>query len=176
MFTTDPNALVTQAAALGNSLETAATEMIHAALEHTKSSFTQSPLVIERLEDGDPAAHECFRYAVAKGVGAYLSLVDATIRSVHMVDAASEEPSSPITEPLQLIIVVDRRTAAIESLLAELDTALTRGYRQLMAPRADAMSSLLITMLVDTTEAASRQGAGSLLHSLHCPPVRVWAR
>lgn len=175
MLLTEAQAPITRVA-VENPIQTAAREGVRNALEYTRGRLGKETSALERLVRGDLAAHEYFRYALSSWIGTCLSRLEDTVTSVYLVDAPDRGESIAVTEPLALILVVERKTAALESLLGELDAALTRQYREVMTPHADGLTSLLAATLVDRGEASTRSGAGSLLHVLHYPPTRIWSR
>lgn len=133
------------------------------------------------LKTNHSVAHEYLRYGLALRLAEYVADADETVIAVYLHNwgpAAEEVEADAVgmTSPLSLIIWVRRQTAALRSLLADLDGAITREYKALVAPAADRMCSLLDANLVEDREVGTRTGLGALLASTRERPLRVWQR
>ncbi len=127
----------------------------------------------------DPGAQGYFKYGVAKEVGEFLGRTDTTVKEVHMVEAEYGcnpdqvlEGVEPLHSCLTLVVRVDRKTAALSSLISSLDQALVAKLRELRG--FESISSILDAHLVDEQEVLGRRGYGALLTSLYAHRLQVW--
>ena len=127
----------------------------------------------------DPCAQGYCKYGLAKGVGEFLGQMDATVKEVHMVEMefgcnAEQvlEGIEPLHSCLTLVVRVDRKTAALSSLISSLDQALVDKLRDL--PGFESTSSFLDAHIVDEQEVLERRGFGALLTSLYAHRLKVW--
>lgn len=127
----------------------------------------------------DPCAQGYFKYGLAKGVGEFLGRMDATVKEVHMVEMEYGcnpdqvlEGVEPLHSCLTLVIRVDRKTAALSSLILSLDQALVEKLHDL--PGFESMSSVLDSHMVDAQEVLERRGYAALLTSAYVHQLKVW--
>ncbi len=134
--------------------------------------------VEELLRQGDRAATEYFHYNLATEIGRKLGEWDADVQGAYLcdydatpLDLAFDETRSPL---IHLILVVERKTAALGALLAAVDNALVLLYRDLTG-RTE-LAHLLDVQAVDPEEIRNRIGYGAFFSSLHYRPVPLWTR
>ena len=164
-----PNAFSTAEDILSNALGYCAQKMGASSVE----------AAIGCLKAGDPSACGHCQYSIALQIGAALGALDENVRSVHMYDydatpedvCFSEISQTPI---LHIIVWTERKTKALNSLVAMLERALAQSYAQLIGPRQ--LQHLLDVQIVDDAEVKGRIGYGGLFHSLHHRPLKVWER
>jgi hypothetical protein len=164
----------------------AAKEAIHRALEYAGRS-TGRDLTIDRT-GGVPAFmcrdvnfQEGFRTGLARYLGEYLGSVDSNVKQVYLCreELAPEDLAGTrtvsATSHFMLIIWVIRKTAALQSLVVELDYAVTREYKNLTSSTRG-VDSVLEVHFVDDEEVENRRGFAALINSIHKPATRVWAQ
>jgi hypothetical protein len=150
-------------------------------------AFCARKIGVDRLEavsdllrqNDKTACGYCF-YGLAKRVAASLGVMDENVRAVyvHDYDATPEDlcfgtlhQGAPL---VHLIIWTERKTAALDSLIAALDRALARTYADLLdRPR---IKGLLDAQMIDGVDIENRTGHGALLQAVHHRPIQVWER
>lgn len=159
--------------------------MMEGALEFCakKAGLEGREQAVECLLNGDCAVHGYLRYCLAKRLGKYLGSVDDTIKAIyfygHEYGTSPEdlvEETTDLTSGINLIVWVDRKTAALSSVAASLDQALIEEYKHLVAPKADKLRYMLDVQFVEDEEVENRTGYGVLINSVYSPPIRIWGR
>lgn len=139
-----------------------------------------SPQVgLERVRQGDRDALGYCHYRLASQVAEALGALDANIQSVSLYefDATPEDRAfgeNPDSLPIHLLVLVDRKTSALSSLVAALDRALVKDYAEMIGLRR--LGHVLDVQVLDTGDVASRRGIAGLLYSLNNRPLRLWER
>ncbi len=135
------------------------------------------------LCEGDCRVCEYLRYALAQKVAEYLGLVDDTLKAIYTYEseyATSVDeaiPGRPNSSPgFNLIARVSRKSAALSSVVASLNSALTEEYKRLGCPKANALCSELDVKVVNDDEVQKRTGYGALIGSLYVRPIELWHR
>jgi len=136
-------------------------------------------VAMERFSKGDPTASGYCGYSLAQRIAKCLGEMDKDVKGVYLFEneatpddlcfAETERPAM-----IHLLIWTERRTAALNALLAALNAALAEGYANLFGvsrPR-----HLLDTQITDNAEVKERVGYGALLVSLQHRPIEVWRR
>lgn len=134
---------------------------------------------IGRLKQGDSAACRYCNYSVAKQVGGALGALDENVKAVYVCDydATPEDlcfNEAPQASPVHMIVWTERKTSALNSLIAALDRALAQNYASLMG--LDKVGYMLDVQLVDDADIQNRTGCGALLSSLYHRPIQIWER
>ena len=147
---------------------------------HRTSRRSESE-VAAALKAGDPRCHDCFRHYLSLQIAEYLRKLDDNLVGVYSYsygdsEEECEERSSSPTEPLNLILRVKRKTAALNAVLAALDGAIVEEYRKLIAPVGDRMESFLDAHAVDDEEAQQGTGLAAVLKSAFTPPTPLWSK
>ncbi|MDH7485871.1 MAG: hypothetical protein QHJ81_06285 [Anaerolineae bacterium] len=144
-----------------------------------KMRFDSCETALSRLRQGDrEACTYCF-YSVARRVAEFLGAWDENVKAVYICDydatpedlCFAETVQSP---PVHLLVRVDRKTSALNSLLAALDRALVQKYAELTA--MNRLACFLDAQVVDDADVEKRIGYGTLLSSIHHRPLQVWSR
>lgn len=158
-----------------------ATDALAFATRFCRSRLATNEDVATLLKQNDAVAHDYFRYGLATRLAQHLSDIDHNVQAIYVCnwdelpdDTGAKFPG--VTSPLSLIICVTRKTAALIALLAELNMAITMGYRDIVAPQAHKLSSFLDAHLVDDDEISCRTGYAAAVTSIHARPNRVWER
>jgi len=162
------------------SVDEEAETAVNAALEFAAQKLGKPVnTVVARLQEGDSAAASYWRYGLAKQMAECLANWDASVKAVYVVDydATPEDLAlGTATRPLMvhLIAWADRKTAALDSLVAALDRALVERVAQLMG--MDRLAHMLDVQVVDDEDVEACRGYGAALTSLHNRPIRIWMR
>ena len=85
-------------------------------------------------------------------------------------------PSARQKSGLNLVVWVDRKSAALLSLGATLETVLSKSRRKLGCPRACPACYVLSLQMVDDRDVQERRGYGMLVENVFLRSVPVWAR
>ncbi|MCL4552629.1 MAG: hypothetical protein M1305_03640 [Candidatus Marsarchaeota archaeon] len=130
------------------------------------------------LRRGDGNAHSYFRRALAEKVAKYLSEMDGTIRAAYCYQCGApaeelEADEMGISSEASLLLHVERRTAALSSMISALDQACVSYYRSLLSPIAANLRFLLDVQVVDDEDVHSGRGLATLLNSSYTKPVRI---
>ena len=145
----------------------------------SKMGFNDPQAVVNRLRQKDNRACEYCHYSIAEQVGAALGDLDENVKAVYMFEdeatpqdlCFSEATNIPL---VHLLVWVQRKTEALNSLVSMLDRALAQSYARLIGP--EQLQYLLDVQIVDDAQVERRVGYGALLHSLHYRPLKVWER
>ncbi len=128
--------------------------------------------VVQALREGEAEVHSTFRYAVAKGLGAYLGNLGCDFRAFYLYGSAMNGEAG-IASDIDLIIVVEHKLDQVRRLLQRLDLALVTSYRSLLGLTSGPVT-LLDVHLVDVEERKMRHGYGAVLCSSETSPVCLW--
>ena len=160
-------------------------EMVHGAL-----SFSAEKAILPGVEEarqailgGDCVACEYLRYGLSKEMGKYLGSIDTTVQAVYAFEPEYSagvlhlDSAGPGVDPgINLIVAVDRKNHALDSIVASLEDSMKEGVRSLRCEKANGSCFALHVEIVDGEELASRRGYGALVTSQHVPPIRLWTR
>lgn len=160
-----------------------AAEMVELAIQHceAKTHYRGRDQIASALRDEIAEVHDYFRHSLACQLAEYLASLDDTVVSVHThsygdAEEEGESRSCYVTAPINLILHVRRKTAALSSVVASLDCSLLADYKALVAPHGQKMASLLDIQMVDDEDVEKGIGFGVVLKSTYNRPVRLWAR
>jgi hypothetical protein len=135
------------------------------------------------ITGGDCVACSYLRYALSKEIGEYLGAIDTSVQGVYAYEpeyatgALHIDSRGPGTDRgINLIVSVDRKNAALTSIVASLEDAVKDGVKSLLCVKADGSCYAVDVKIVDGEELASRRGYGALVSSLYAPPIQLWAR
>ncbi len=138
---------------------------------------------LEAIRGGDCCVCSYVRYGLGKELGEYLGGIDASVTAVYAYEpehctggADLVGAESEWTRGINLVVCVDRRSAALGAILASLEDAVSQAARSLVCPEGNGSCYLLDVKVADKQEVASRRGYGALVSSLYVRPLRVWAR
>ena len=155
--------------------------VINQAMEYCgqKMGLEGAWLAVEQLKQGDGTACSYCRYSMAKQMAEALGSLDENVRAVYLYDydATPEDlcfGQAVHASPIHLILWVERKTSALESLVEALDHALAKSYAAMMDRSQPA--HILDVQMVDDSDVENRTGYGTLLSSFYNPPLKVWER
>ncbi len=154
---------------------------VNAALKFAvdKTQLEDTSAVVDRLKWGNSVTYGYFHYGLAKHMAQRVGELDQDVKAVYVWDedmASEDKPFDGIAEPgpIHLIVWVQRRTNALESLLEALDRALTESYAKLMGARE--LQHVLDAQIIDDEAVEQRTGYGAMLSSVHYRPIEAWKR
>lgn len=144
-----------------------------------KMGLPSVEVALERLRQGDTPAREYCHYSLAVQVAEALGALDDNVKSVSMYgyDATPEDltlTEGARTPIIHLIVWAVRRTEALHSVIAALDSALAHDYAGMVGPRR--MAHLLDVQVITDADVERRVGVAALLTSLYNPALPVWER
>ena len=132
---------------------------------------------------------ECIRQALVQSVATYLGEVGASVKAVYAFDPpaseggaasnplpAAAEPGPPEHHGIHIVVWVDRKSQALRSLAATLETALAASQRKLGCPLATNDCYRLDMEIVDDREVAEQRGFGLLIDHRNLEARPVWER
>lgn len=164
---------------------TKVTEMMENAVMFSvgKSGLADRDQVVRARARGDCPICEYLRFGLANEVADYLGSIDETIKSVFVYEPESATTVNGnihkrpgLVPGINMIIRVSRKTAALESLLDSVVSAVEEEFEKLNCPDANALCNMLDVVVVDDQEISKRVGYGALVGSLFTPPIEIWRR
>lgn len=137
---------------------------------------------VEAIHKGKCQACDYLKYRLAKRVGEYLGSMDDTVKSIYVYEpeygTGAEESLDyfqGLNSGINLIAWVDRKTAALASMVISLNEVLVAACGQL-----DGIGTrrrhLLDVKLADDRDVREGIGYGTLVNSLNVRPMEVWSR
>ena len=138
--------------------------------------------VVDAILKGDCAVCDYLKYSLAKKVGECLGSMDETVKAIYIyepeygVGADNHlDHDLGLNSGINLVAWVERKTAALSSIVASLNEALVEACKHL-GNSGNGLRYLLDVKLADDSEVASRLGYGALVHSIYVRPTEVWSR
>lgn len=135
---------------------------------------------LEAIRNGDCSVCGYFRYGLSKEIGAYLGNIDDSVQAVFTYEPEYSTGlgnlDGVIDRGINLIVSVDRASAALSSLIASLEDGFKDAREQLVCSKANGSCHALDVKVADEQEVVSRRGYGALISSIHVSPLEVWAR
>jgi hypothetical protein len=127
---------------------------------------------------GDCSACEYVRYGLAKGIAQYLGSIDDTVKALYIYEPeyATNDDTVGLSLGIHLLAWVERKSAALNSMVAGLDAALMEERKRLLCPEATAECFSLDVKVADDDEVRRRRGYGALVNSIFVRPTKVWER
>jgi hypothetical protein len=160
-------------------------EMLDKAFEFCaeKSGYSSAEEAHQAIANGDCCVCDYMRYGLAQQVAKYLGLMDETVTAIYVyepeyaTDPGAVGSGRPRAQPgMNLIARVNRKTAALSSIVASLSAAMDEELRRLGCPHANALCRELVIHLADEQEVKTRMGYGALVDSRYVRPIEVWRR
>jgi hypothetical protein len=138
--------------------------------------------VVDAISNGDCTMCDYLKYSLAKKVGECLGSMDETIKAVYIyepeygVGADNHlDHGLGLRSGINLVAWVERKTAALASIVASLNEALVEACKRL-GTSENGLRYLLDVKLTDDNEVTNRLGYGALIHSIYVRPTEVWSR
>ena len=160
-------------------------EMIQNAIMFSaeKRGMADRDQVVRAREHGDCTTCEYLRFGLANEVADYLGSMDTTIKSVYVYEPEAATAMNGnlhqcpgLVPGINMIIRVSRKTAALESLLTSIVSAVEEEFGRFNCPDANALCTMIDVIIVDDHEVEQRTGYGALIGSLFTPPIEIWQR
>jgi hypothetical protein len=134
---------------------------------------------LEQVRKGDKVAKDYCHYRLAQEVAATLGALDENVQSVSLFEFEATADDLVFGEragslPIHLIVLAERKTSALTSLVSALDHALVKDYAETVGPRR--LRHVLDVQVIDNADVENQRGAAALLFSLHNRPMRLWQR
>ena len=132
---------------------------------------------IVRMQASDLSARAYCYYSIAEQVGSALGAMDQNVKAVYMFECEATADDlcfgdAEYTPLLHLLVWTQRKTEALNALVAMLDRALAQEFAATFGPQD--LRHLLDVQIIDDVNVQERSGYGALLQSLHHRPIRVW--
>lgn len=142
-------------------------------------SLRDSAAVVDRLRRGDHVVHLACEQELARNVAEYLSYLDSDIKTVYRYEytcggQSAGQHALELRPIIHLVVLTERRTAALISVLAALDRALSQSLAERCGGQ-EAPSVLNVHVIADA-DIRNRAGYAALLFAPHWEPVQVWKR
>jgi hypothetical protein len=138
--------------------------------------------VVNAISNGDCAACDYLKYSLAKKVGECLGSMDETVKAIYIYEPEYGsgvdnflDHSLGLKSGINLVAWVERKTAALSSVIASLNDALVEACKRL-STSGNGLRYLLDVKLADDNEVTNRLGYGALVHSIYVRPTEVWSR
>jgi hypothetical protein len=164
---------------------TAMANMVENALAFSaeKAGFADGDDARKAIRGGECVVCGYAAYALSKEIGEYLGGLDTTVEGVYTYEpeysagAVHLDGAGPaIDRGINLIVSVDRKNAALTSIVASLEDAVREAVKPLACSKVNGSCYALDVRVADAEEVTSRRGYGALLSSLYAPALRLWAR
>ena len=138
-----------------------------------------SEVVLEHLRQRNVAACGYCQYSIAKQIGDSLGAMDRNVQAVYILDYDATPQDICFASEKQgllihLIVQVERKTSALDSLASALDNALAQVIGRMLGQ--EGLQHLLDVQVVDGADVDERVGYGAMLASLYQRPIQVWKR
>ena len=143
-----------------------------------KMGLGNTKALIARMKEGDSVAFNYCNYSIAKQLGAVLGLLDKKIKAVYICDYYDATPEdvcfceAPPVSLVHMIIWVERKTKAVDALVAAMDHAMVQHYSHMLGLHE--LQHVLDAQVIDDEDVRNRTGYGALLQSVYQPPIQVW--
>ena len=149
-------------------------------LQYAHTKFTQPMRAAgfeEVLQRHDFISY--FKLGMAQRIANTLAAHDDQVREIHYFDpnlsSDSEiEAYAPLDPSVNLLVVVESKSAALDSFIAALDMALTQEARKLPSPLFASLTSILNAMIITEGDVDQKRGYAALLSSMYLKPLQVW--
>jgi len=139
---------------------------------------------LQALRRGRCDACDYLSYSLVRQIGEYLGHLDKTVKAVYVFKPEKTQPALPANNVtagrrasgINLIAWVDRKSAALSSLGATLETALSDSRRKLGCANATPACCNLDIYMVDDREVNEGRGYGAIVQSMYVRSIQVWTR
>ena len=163
---------------LSMTAEHAVAEAVEYCVQKTKLGSASE--VLRAIQQGNRSACAYCLYALAKQMAESIGTFDETVKAVYTLDydATPEDlcfgSAAQETPLIHLVVWTERKTAALDSLIAALDRAILQVYENTLGKGE--RSSMLDVQTIDDEDVRNRIGYGALMTSIHHPPIQIWQR
>ena len=124
---------------------------------------------------------DTFKHGLAGGVANALAANDQRVLAVYSYEPSMNPDSEsgedmPMEATVHVLALVAAPSAALESFVAALDSALTASLKELPSPLFASRESVLDVNMITEKDVRLRLGYAALLSSVFAPPLKVWSR
>jgi hypothetical protein len=132
-----------------------------------------------RLQEEDKNACQYCAYSISQQVAGAFGAWDDHVQSVYIVDYDATPDDLCFacdgqSLPIHVIVWTDRKTRALDALIAVLDRSLAQCYRDLVG--LSDLEHVLDVQVIDDADVERRIGYGAMLGSIYQRPIKVWSR
>lgn len=160
--------------------ESAIDSVVKKALDTSASrlGLNDSKRCLEQLNKCDSAAFNYYSYYFAKELGELLGSWSKNVKSVYACNYDSSISGEDCLESLpqfsliHMIVRVEQKNHALNSLLESIDGALVKKHRQVF--NLDRLEHALDAQVIDDQDVKNRTGYAAMLNSLYQPPIEIW--
>jgi hypothetical protein len=125
-----------------------------------------------KLADADDWALSYLAYACASNIAQAIALLDENVLEAFVLGVEGDDVCTTCF-PVTLVLRVTRHTAALESLVSNLEDEI-RSYLEQDA--ALSVGVLLEIRVVEDEDVRARRGLGAAIRSMWTPALKVWER
>jgi hypothetical protein len=158
-----------------------AADAIAQALEYCarKCGLHDGQAALVRLKEGERAACQYCAYSIVQHFARIVGEWDDYVQAVYVIDYDATPDDLCFgcdgrTLPIHAIVWTARKTRALDVLVAALDRALVKQYRELFG--LEELEHMLDVQVIDDADVRGRMGYGAMLASIHQQPIQVWSR
>jgi hypothetical protein len=114
-----------------------------------------------------------FKYALAESIGCVLGDFDSNVKEVFIFEPCKTEK---IDTMVNILLIIESKTAGMEAFIASLNRALTELILQLPLPTSSYYHSILDIIFITQKEIDTRTGYAAIVSSIYAPVLKVWQR
>jgi hypothetical protein len=121
--------------------------------------------------------------SLVQQIGEYLGETDKTVRAIYRYEpeiaarVSGDATAGSIRKGgINLVTLVDRKSAALSTLCAALETAVANSRMVINCRRASPACYTMDFQMVDTKDILERRGYGVVVNSLYVRTTQIWAR
>ena len=119
-----------------------------------------------------------FKFGLARRIADMLAAHDEQVKAIYYFDPnlnpdSETEAYIPLDASVNLLVLVESKSAALESFIAALDGALTEQIRKLPSPHLANLASILNAILITEEDVEQRRGYAVLLSSMYLKPRQI---
>lgn len=158
-------------------------DMVEEAIEFCtrKTGARSREEALDAILSGDCSVCEYLRYGLSRQIGAYLGSMDRQVKIVYVYEpeygtTVDDTNVVKLSSSINLLAWVNRKSAALDSIVESLAETLRDERNQLLCEKAGSACFMLDVQVVDDEEVKSRRGYGALVNSLHVRPTKLWMR
>lgn len=151
--------------------------MINRALQFcVEKSSTKDTASVERLiQENDRWANSTFRYALGKEICKFLSQSYEEIESCYIFGSSLSD-TAHIASDIDLVIEVKSNSKELREEVSKLDSQVLNYFKSRLNGKAKGLNNFLDVYFVDDTDIKKRRGFGTVVSSLHTPPIKILGR
>lgn len=122
-----------------------------------------------------------FKYELATRTARELAANDERVHAIYIYDPSSNPDCEAGIYPsidmsVHLLVQVSIPSAALETFIDSLDSALTATMKELLPEIFERRNFILNATIISEQDVKLRRGYAALLSSLFAPPLKIWQR